>query len=57
MKRTMGLVGPAVFYGGLSTFLAFVLLANSSSYVFRVFFRVGERSLYFWLQKKSVLVM
>ena len=37
---TLRNIGPAVFNGGLSTFLAFVLLANSSSYGFTVFFRV-----------------
>lgn len=33
-------IGPAVFNGGFSTFLAFVLLANSNSYGFSLFFRV-----------------
>ncbi|XP_078317578.1 patched domain-containing protein 3-like isoform X2 [Crassostrea virginica] len=33
-------IGPAVFNGGFSTFLAFVLLANSNSYGFALFFRV-----------------
>ncbi|XP_025110029.1 patched domain-containing protein 3-like [Pomacea canaliculata] len=37
---TLTKIGPAVFNGGFSTFLAFVLLANSSSYGFVVFFRV-----------------
>lgn len=39
--KTMSLIGPAVFNGGFSTFLAFVLLASSNSYVFDVFFKVG----------------
>lgn len=33
-------VGPAVFNGGISTLLAFVLLATSSSYVFLSFFKI-----------------
>jgi len=33
-------VGPAVLHGGFSTFLAFVLLAASASYVFLTFFKV-----------------
>ena len=34
-------IGVSVLNGGISTFLAFVLLAASKSYVFRVFFRVS----------------
>jgi hypothetical protein len=33
-------VGPAVIHGGMSTFLAFALLAASESYVFLTFFKV-----------------
>ena len=33
-------MGPAVFNGGLSTFLAFILVAFSDSYVFQTFFKV-----------------
>ena len=33
-------IGPAVFNGGVSTFLAFVLLSASGSYVFTTFFKV-----------------
>ena len=33
-------IGPAVFHGGFSTFLAFVALAGSNSYVFLSFFKV-----------------
>jgi hypothetical protein len=33
-------MGPAVWNGGFSTFLAFILLAVSSSYVFKSFFKV-----------------
>lgn len=39
-KATLYTIGPAVLNGGLSTFLAFVLLANSRSYGFLLFFRV-----------------
>ncbi|KAK3791755.1 hypothetical protein RRG08_028904 [Elysia crispata] len=37
---TLADIGPAVFNGGFSTFLAFVLLSNSKSYGFQLFFRV-----------------
>ncbi|XP_005098950.1 protein patched homolog 1 isoform X2 [Aplysia californica] len=40
-KETVGEMGPPVFYGGFSTFLAFVLLSNSNSYVFQTFFKVN----------------
>ena len=33
-------IGPAVLNGGFSTMLAFILLANSKSYVFLTFFKV-----------------
>ena len=33
-------MGPPVFHGGFSTFLAFLLLAWSESYVFSTFFKV-----------------
>ena len=39
-KATLVQIGPAVFQGGFSTFLAFVLLADSNSYGFALFFRV-----------------
>ena len=39
-------IGPAVLNGGLSTFLAFILLAFSNSYVFLTFFKVS-----FWNDK------
>lgn len=39
-KKTMVHIGPAVFSGGFSTFLAFLLLVNSISYGFTLFFRV-----------------
>lgn len=37
---TISVIGPAVLNGGLSTFLAFVLLGFSQAYVFMAFFRV-----------------
>ncbi|RUS79504.1 hypothetical protein EGW08_012736, partial [Elysia chlorotica] len=40
-KETLGEMGPCVFYGGFSTFLAFILLSNSNSYVFSTFFKVN----------------
>jgi len=33
-------IGPAVVHGGFSTFLAFVCLGASESYVFSTFFKV-----------------
>ena len=39
-------MGPAVMNGGLSTFLAFVLLGFSNSYVFSTFFKVGTYNWY-----------
>lgn len=35
-------MGPAVLNGGFSTFLSFVLLANSTSHVFETFFKVKD---------------
>jgi len=40
MTNALASIGPAVVHGGFSTFLAFVLLAASSSYVFKTFFKV-----------------
>ncbi|XP_011308362.1 patched domain-containing protein 3 isoform X2 [Fopius arisanus] len=37
---TLGLIGPAVFNGGLSTFLAFMLLGASRDYLFSSFFKL-----------------
>jgi Niemann-Pick C1 protein len=39
-QKTLANMGSAVFYGGFSTFLAFILLAASDSYVFSTFFKV-----------------
>lgn len=38
---TMGDMAPAVFNGGFSTFLAFILLAGSTNYGFLTFFKVS----------------
>jgi hypothetical protein len=35
VKSALANIGPAVLNGGISTFLAFVLLAGSKSFVFR----------------------
>merc|ERR1712083_881620 len=40
VKLALTEIGPAVFNGGFSTFLAFVLLAGSESHVFLTFFKV-----------------
>ena len=40
MKKTLTKIGPAVFNGGMSTFLSFVLLANSKSIIFLTFFKI-----------------
>ncbi|XP_046427563.1 patched domain-containing protein 3-like isoform X1 [Neodiprion fabricii] len=37
---TLSVMGPAVFNGGLSTFLAFVLLGASEAYLFSTFFKL-----------------
>ncbi len=40
IRRTLTDIGPAVLNGGVSTFLAFVLLAGSKSHVFASFFKI-----------------
>ena len=40
IKKTIIEIGPAVFNGGFSTFLAFAILMFSNSYVFKVFFKI-----------------
>ncbi|XP_046328844.2 protein patched homolog 1-like isoform X1 [Haliotis rufescens] len=40
MLETLAEMGPPVFNGGFSTFLAFILLVGSNSYVFTTFFKV-----------------
>lgn len=44
-KVTLTRMGPAVWNGGFSTFLAFVLLVNTDSHIFTTFFKVTLRSL------------
>ena len=39
-KRALAEMGAAVFNGGFSTFLAFVMLSTSRSYVYKTFFEV-----------------
>ena len=39
-RATVASMGPAVFHGGFSTFLAFIFLADSDSHVFTTFFKV-----------------
>ena len=40
LVSTLTNIGPAVFNGGVSTFLAFILLASSKSHVFITFFKI-----------------
>ena len=40
LVATLTNIGPAVFNGGVSTFLAFILLASSKSHVFITFFKI-----------------
>ena len=40
VTSTLQNIGPAVFNGGFSTFLAFILLAGSKSHVFSSFFKI-----------------
>ena len=42
VKKTIIEIGPAVFNGGLSTYLAFAILVFSNSYVFQVFFKTSS---------------
>ena len=56
MKHTMIEMGPAVFNGGCSTFVAFVLLANSKSAIAIVFFRVFFLVVSFGLYNGLVLM-
>ncbi|XP_014480960.1 PREDICTED: patched domain-containing protein 3-like [Dinoponera quadriceps] len=46
---TLSVIGPAVLNGGLSTFLAFVLLGFSQAYVFKAFFRLFSSVVLFGL--------
>ena len=40
VRQTLINIGPAVVNGGFSTFLAFILLMTSKSYVFKTFFKI-----------------
>ena len=40
-RKSLRYMGPAVLKGGFSTFLSFILLANSNSHVFETFFKVS----------------
>lgn len=40
VRTTLSEIGPPVLNGGISTLLAFVLLAFSQSYIFQTFFKV-----------------
>ena len=44
VSEALSSAGVAVFNGGFSTFLAFVLLSISSSYIFSSFFKVGTNN-------------
>ena len=55
MVDALSEIGPAVIHGGMSTFLAFILLAASESYVFFTFFKVSRFSLNL-LQAKVILI-
>ncbi|XP_011151061.2 patched domain-containing protein 3 [Harpegnathos saltator] len=46
---TLNVIGPAVLNGGLSTFLAFILLGFSQAYVFKAFFRLFSSVVLFGL--------
>ncbi|CAG0885312.1 unnamed protein product [Darwinula stevensoni] len=39
-EKTLATIGPAVFHGGFSTFLAFILLCRTDSHVFSTFFKI-----------------
>ena len=39
-QKSLRNMGPAVLKGGFSTFLSFILLANSNSHVFETFFKI-----------------
>lgn len=56
MKTTIVEMGPPVFNGGLSTLLAFVLLASSQVHIFVVFFRVFFLVVMFGLYNGLVLM-
>merc|ERR1712025_158235 len=54
-RQALLTIGPAVFNGGLTTFLALVLLGASSSHVFQSFFKVFVLTVLFGLFHGLVL--
>ena len=56
VKQTIIEIGPPVFHGGFSTFLAFILLATSTSFVMKIFFRVFFLVVVFGLYNGLVLL-
>lgn len=60
MKATLVEMGNPVFSGGFSTFLAFILLAASKSYVFTTFFQVrrarAQKFFFFHLPGISIIL-
>lgn len=56
VKSTLKNIGPAVLNGGLSTFIAFILLANSKSHVFITFFKIFLLVVVFGLYQGLVLL-
>ena len=49
MKMTLINVGPAVFNGGFSTFLSFIFLSMSESYIFMAYFKIFFLVVFFGL--------
>ena len=56
MEKTLIDIGPAVLNGGISTFLAFVLLMTSKSYVFKTFFKIFFLVVFFGLYHGMVFL-
>ena len=49
--RSIETIGPAVFNGGLTTFLALTLSGGSTSHTFKTFFKVRS-----YLHKKIIII-
>ena len=56
IEKTLINIGPAVWNGGFSTFLAFVLLITSKSYVFQTFFKIFFLVVFFGLYNGMVFL-
>ena len=56
IEKTLIDIGPAVLNGGISTFLAFVLLMTSKSYVFKTFFKIFFLVVFFGLYHGMVFL-